>query len=169
MQQMKKEAGKLGLQKNIVFFGSKNDVKPFYKACDVELICSLSEGLTLTTYEAMAMKRPVVSANVGGQKELIDNTCGRIVDNIQKQQDLFIEDYSEEEIDRYAKALNEILDSKDYEEMKENARKKILNGFTIGNMKKIMTKEIEELTSNKSKVGLDSPKYREMYSQYFVL
>ena len=34
------------------------------------------------------------------------------------------------------KALNEILDSKDYEEMKENARKKILNGFTIGNMKK---------------------------------
>ena len=169
MQQMKKEASKLGLQKNIVFFGSKNDVKPFYKACDVELICSLSEGLTLTTYEAMAMKRPVVSANVGGQKELIDNTCGRIVDNIQKQQDLFIEDYSEEEIDRYAKALNEILDSKNYEEMKENARKKILNGFTIGNMKKIMTKEIEELTSNKSKVGLDSPKYREMYSQYLVL
>ncbi len=61
------------------------------------------------------------------------------------------------------------LDSKDYEEMKENARKKILNGFYNREYEKIMTKEIEELTSNKSKVGLDSPKYREMYSQYLVL
>ena len=166
---MKKMATKMQIEENVEFFGSKKNVKPFYKACNVELICSLSEGLTLTTYEAMSMKRPVVSANVGGQKELIDNSCGRIVDNIQKQKDLFKENYTEEEIERYAKALFEILNAKNYEEIKENCRKKILDGFTISNMKKIMNKEIENLVKEKSKTAQDADEYRELYSQYLVL
>ena len=169
LNNMKKMAEKLGLNENVVFFGSKNNVKPFYKACNVELICSLSEGLTLTTYEAMSMKRPVVSANVGGQKELIDSSCGVIVDNVQSQKDLFIEEYSDEEIDRYAKAILKILHSKNYDQMKENCRKKILNGFTINNMIKTMTSEIDNLCENGSSVGKDCRKYRELYSQYLVL
>lgn len=166
---MKKLASKLELEDNIVFFGSKNNVKPFYKACNVELICSLSEGLTLTTYEAMSMKRPVVSANVGGQKELIDDTCGKIVDNIQSQKDLFTEKYDEKEIENYANAVLEILNSKNYDEIKELCRMKILDGFTINNMINTMNRKIEELIQNKSKVGLDSEKYRELFSQYLVL
>ena len=169
LRAMKKMATKMQIEENVEFFGSKKNVKPFYKACNVELICSLSEGLTLTTYEAMSMKRPVVSANVGGQKELIDNSCGRIVDNIQKQKDLFKENYTEEEIERYAKALFEILNAKNYEEIKENCRKKILDGFTISNMKKIMNKEIENLVKEKSKTAQDADEYRELYSQYLVL
>lgn len=169
LNNMKKMAEKLGLNENVVFFGSKNNVKPFYKACNVELICSLSEGLTLTTYEAMSMKRPVVSANVGGQKELIDSSCGVIVDNVQSQKDLFIEEYSEEEIDRYAKAILKVLNSKNYDQMEENCREKILNGFTINNMIKTMTSEIENFCKNGSNVGKDCEKYRELYSQYLVL
>ena len=169
LRAMKKMATKMQIEENVEFFGSKKNVKPFYKACNVELICSLSEGLTLTTYEAMSMKRPVVSANVGGQKELIDNSCGRIVENIQKQKDLFKENYTEEEIERYAKALFEILNAKNYEEIKENCRKKILDGFTISNMKKIMNKEIENLVKEKSKTAQDADEYRELYSQYLVL
>ena len=169
LKSMQKLASKLELDENIVFFGSKNNVKPFYKACNVELICSLSEGLTLTTYEAMSMKKPVVSANVGGQKELIDETCGRIVNNLQSQKDLFIEDYQEEEIENYANALLEILNAKDYEKIKERCREKILNGFTIKNMIKTMNKEIDYFVKNGSKVAQDADKYRELYSQYLVL
>lgn len=169
LKSMKKLATKLGLDENIVFFGSKNNVKPFYKACNVELICSLSEGLTLTTYEAMSMKRPVVSANVGGQKELIDETCGRIVNNLQSQKDLFIEEYNEKEIENYANALLEILNSKDYDKIKERCREKILKDFTIKIMIKTMTKEIDYFVENGSKVGQDADKYRELYSQYLVL
>lgn len=169
LRNMKKLAEKLELNENVVFFGSKNNVKPFYKACNVELICSLSEGLTLTTYEAMAMKRPVVSANVGGQKELIDSSCGVIVDNVQSQKDLFKEDYTDEEIERYAKALLQVLNSKDYDKMQERCREKIIEGFTIKNMIKTMNSEIETLIREGSKVGQDCEKYRELYSQYLML
>ena len=169
LKNMKSLADKLELNGNIVFFGSKNNVKPFYKACNVELICSLSEGLTLTTYEAMAMKRPVVSANVGGQKELIDSSCGVIVDNLQSQKDLFKENYSNEEIERYANALLKVLNSKNYEKMKERCREKILEGFTIKNMIITMTNEINSLIQEDSKIGQDCEKYRELYSQYLML
>ena len=62
-----------GIIENIIFFGMQSNTKPFYKAADVSVICSLVEGLTLTTYEALAMGTPVVTADVGGQKELVDN------------------------------------------------------------------------------------------------
>ena len=108
-------------------------------------------------------------AREGGQKELIDDTCGKIVDNIQSQKDLFTEKYDEKEIENYANAVLEILNSKNYDEIKELCRKKILDGFTINNMINTMNREIEELIQNKSKVGLDSEKYRELFSQYLVL
>ena len=156
----KKEVAKLGLENYVEFFGSKSNVKPFYKACDVELICSLSEGLTLTTYEAMAMKTPVVSANIGGQKELIDSDCGRLVKNIQSQKDVFSEECFEEEIERYANALIDVLENKEYKKMCENCRNKVLNGFTINNMIDTLNKEFENLIENGSKVNLEAEKSR---------
>jgi len=145
LQKTKREVNKLGLEKNVEFFGSKKNVKPFYKACDVELICSLSEGLTLTTYEAMAMKTPVVSAHIGGQGELIDSTCGRLVKNIQSQKELFSNQYYDEEIENYANAILEVLGSPNYDEMCEACRKKVLNGFSIQNMIEKLDFEIKKL------------------------
>lgn len=169
LNKTKKEAERSGLKDYVEFFGSKNNVKPFYKACDVELICSLSEGLTLTTYESMAMKTPVVSADVGGQKELIDYECGRLVKNIQNQKELFSNKYYDEEIERYADALIEILDHKDYKKMCEKCREKVINGFTIDHMISKLDNEIKYLIENGSKSGLDAERYRELYAQYLVL
>ena len=169
LQKTKREANKLGLENNVEFFGSKKNVKPFYKACDVELICSLSEGLTLTTYEAMAMKTPVVSAKIGGQAELIDTNCGRLVKNIQSQKELFSNQYYDEEIENYAKALEEILEASNYNQMCEECRKKVLNGFSIQNMIDKLDAEIKMLIQEGSKTGKEAPQYRELFSQYIVL
>lgn len=166
---MQKEVNRLELDEYVEFFGAKSNVKPFYKACDVELICSLSEGLTLTTYEAMSMETPVVSADIGGQKELIDGNCGRLVKNIQSQKDVFSTECIEEEIDRYSKALVEILENANYNEICKKCRKKVLNGFTINNMTETLNREIEELTENGSKVDLDAERHRELYAQYLVI
>ncbi|MFR3782528.1 MAG: glycosyltransferase [Clostridia bacterium] len=88
----------------------QNNVKPFYKVADVSVICSLVEGLTITTYESLAMGTPVVTADVGGQKELVDESCGRVVQNIQTAKNGYNNrDYSEEEINRYVKAIQEVL------------------------------------------------------------
>lgn len=169
LHKTQKEVEKLGLKENAEFFGSKSNVKPFYRAADIQLICSLNEGLTLTTYESMSMETPVVSADVGGQKELIDNNCGKLVTNIQSQKDLFSKKYYDEEIERYAKSLLEILNSDKYEEMCKECRNKVEKSFTINHMIEKLDREMQTLILEGSKVGTDVEKYREMYAQYLVL
>lgn len=169
IDKMKKETMRLGLDDYVEFFGAKNNVKPFYKACDLGLICSLSEGLTLTTYEAMSMKTPVVSADVGGQKELIDDTCGKLVKNIQKQNDVFSTECYKEEVERYSKAIIDTLENKEYKIMCENCRKKVLKGFSISNMINKIESEFNRLIESGSKVDIKAEMSRELYAQYLVL
>lgn len=160
---------KLGLEDKVIFFGSQNDPRPFYKLANLVLICSIVEGLTLTTYEALSMATPVVSADVGGQKELVDSSCGRIVKNIQDSTTLRDESYSEEEIIRYANAMAEILDVKDYSKIKKQCRNKILNGFTIKNMVDKLDNDFSTMIKNGTKVDKNTAENHELYSQYLVM
>ncbi len=169
--EMKKRAEKLGVSDNIIFFGMQKDSKPFYKLADVQIIASLTEGLTLTTYESLAMGTPVVTADVGGQKELVDSTCGRVVKNIQTAKDNFYDrDYQEEEIDRYVNALLDIIESSNYEEMTKVCRQKVINGFSIKDMVSIMDKEITTLiekgTTVKKEIVTEN---KELYAQFLVI
>ena len=167
LDEMKSTARKMGITDNIIFFGMQNNVKPFYKVADVSVICSLVEGLTITTYESLSMGTPVVTADVGGQKELVDNTCGRVVKNIQTAKNgYFNRGYSEEEINNYVKAIEEVL--KD-DSLKENCRKKILDGYTLDNMAKIFEKEFEEFAKNKSQIDPGSVVNKDLYKQYLVM
>src|SRR5699024_7303822 len=50
------EAQRLGLSDRIVWAGAQSDMRPWYRAAAATLICSLREGLTLTTYESLAME-----------------------------------------------------------------------------------------------------------------
>lgn len=160
---------KLNLTDKVIFFGKQSDTRPFYKLAYVELICSLVEGLTLTTYEGLSMKTPVVTANIGGQAELVDNSCGRVVDNIQSPNDLYLECYEEEEILRYVKALEEILTEKDYEKMKSNCRNKVLNGFTINNMIQKLDNDFENMIKNGTTIDYNTVKNEELYRQYLLM
>jgi glycosyltransferase involved in cell wall biosynthesis len=51
--------------------GLQEDVRPSLAACDVVVLCSSTEALSLAALEAMAMGRPVVHSDVGGASELI--------------------------------------------------------------------------------------------------
>lgn len=167
LNEMKSVANTNGIEENVIFFGMQSNTKPFYKAADVSVICSLVEGLTLTTYEALAMGTPVVTADIGGQKELVDDTCGRVVKNIQTAENgYFNRNYSEEEIERYVKAIQEVL--KDAT-LKNNCRKKILNGYTVNNMVEIFTKEFEEFAKNGSSINPTSVVNKDLYRQYIMM
>ena len=171
LNSMKKMADKLGVSDNVIFFGMKKDSKPFYKLADVQIIASLTEGLTLTTYESLSMGTPVVTADVGGQKELVDSTCGRVVQNIQTAKDNFYDrNYPKEEIERYAKALLEVIENPNYEQMSKACREKVINGFSIKDMVKIMDKEITALIEQGSKVEPEIvTKNKEIYAQLLVI
>lgn len=167
LREMKDTAQKEGIYEKIIFFGMQNNVKPFYKAADVSVICSLVEGLTITTYESLAMGTPVVTADVGGQKELVDNSCGRVVQNTQTAKNgYYNRDYSEEEINRYVKAIKEVLQDN---KLKANCRKKVLNGYTVNNMVEIFEKEFEEFAKNGTKINPQSVVNKDLYKQYIVM
>jgi hypothetical protein len=83
---------------------------------------------------------PVISSNVGGQKELIDETVGIIVPCMQKEKDVKITKYQPEEINNYVVAVDKLLENLD--SYKRKCRAKVLDGFTINNMQQKMSENI---------------------------
>lgn len=169
LKEMKNTANKCGITDNVIFFGMQENekIKPFYKVSDVTVICSLVEGLTITTYESLAMGTPVVTANVGGQKELVDNTCGRVIENVQTAENgYYNRAYTEEEINRYVKAIQEVLEDKT---LKDNCRTKVMSGYTVDNMVKQFEKEFEMFAKEGSKINPQSIVNKDLYKQYVVL
>lgn len=61
----------LQLRNNVSFAGFCGDVRQRISQCGLALLSSLSEGLSITLLEAMAMGLPVVATNVGGNGEVI--------------------------------------------------------------------------------------------------
>jgi glycosyltransferase involved in cell wall biosynthesis len=62
----------LGLERDIVITGLKEDVRPYVAACDAVALCSDAvETFSLAALEAMALGRPVVHSDIGGAAEMI--------------------------------------------------------------------------------------------------
>lgn len=61
----------LGLEKDVIFVGSRKDPEYFYPALDIVALTSKNEGTPLTLIEAMANARPVVATSVGGVVDLL--------------------------------------------------------------------------------------------------
>lgn len=149
------EVNQYGLTDSIVFVGAKNDVRPYYKIADVTLICSMIEGISLTAYESLSMGVPVITSDVGGQKELVDDTCGKIIKLYQDSyKDINNYNYSKQEIEDYAKAIEEVIDNN--KAFKSNCRKRILNGFTVEQMQNNMLNIIENKINNGTNVDFNS-------------
>lgn len=146
LEEMKLKSKSLGLEENVYFAGRQEDMMPYYKDATLTLICSLKEGLALTAYESVSMKTPVVSADVGGQKELIDSTVGRIIPLYQREgEELDKREFPREEIEEYVAAITDLVSNKGlYEEMRENCRKRIRERFSTQIMIEELEKELEE-------------------------
>jgi glycosyltransferase involved in cell wall biosynthesis len=71
---------KLGLDGSFDFRGQVGDLAPLYAAADVVLLTSRSEGVPLVILEALASARPVVAAKVGSIPEVLDPTCGVLIE-----------------------------------------------------------------------------------------
>ena len=92
---------------------------------------------------------PVVSSDVGGQKELITKDVGEIVPCMQKEEDILDLNYSKIEVQTYVTKINKILDN--LEKYRINCRKKILENFTIDKMIRKMEDEFTNIAQNPNK------------------
>lgn len=135
-----------GLTGTVYLAGQRSDLRPFYKDCALTLICSLKEGLALTAYESLSMGKPVVTSDVGGQAELIDDSVGRVLPLWQDEAtELDSRSYSAEETAQYANAIRELLGNpENYAQMCIACRRRIEAGFSS----QIMVRKLEVIFEN---------------------
>ncbi len=66
-------ADKLGIRGKIVFSGWKETMADIYADLDIVALTSLNEGTPVALIEALASGRPVVSTDVGGVKDVVED------------------------------------------------------------------------------------------------
>ncbi len=146
LEKMKKKASEMEILENIKFLGNIEKTEEIYALSDATINCSIKEGLALTSYESLSMGVPVISANVGGQKELITEDVGIVVTCMQDEKTIYSEDYDSNEINDYVAGIENVLNN--LEKYKENCRNRILDKFTSKNMINKMTEIFENTYKN---------------------
>lgn len=63
-----------GLQKQVIVLGRRDDMLDMYNASDLVLLSSQKEGFSNAIIEALACGKPVIAADVGGNKEAISTS-----------------------------------------------------------------------------------------------
>ncbi len=73
-EELKKAVAETNLQNSFIFTGYREDIPELLAAMDFTVNCSYSgEGLTGALRESLAMKKPGISTDIGGNRELIIN------------------------------------------------------------------------------------------------
>jgi glycosyltransferase involved in cell wall biosynthesis len=176
LEELQRKVRSEGLEGTVIVLGGKPDIRPYYKLSHLLLLCSVKEGLSITTMEAMAMEKPVVSADVGSQYELVTPQTGRLIPCRQDEaEDFDNRNFSQQEILEYVNALNELLGGQvDLLQMGKDCREKILNGFTISRLMDTLYCEFDRLQLadvNEKRKSLSSElsTFKEIVEDYLTL
>ena len=158
------------LQDVIEFIPAKKDIRVYYKIAHITIVCSLTEGLTLTAYESLAMGVPVISSDVGGQKELVNDNCGKIMKTYQNVKDDFFNfNYDKKEINEYIDAIIKIVESKNYSKMCKNCREIILKDFSENMCLQKLYNSLDDMVTSGTKVNKELCSDVELASRYLTL
>ena len=72
VDKLKSLAEELGCAKYVRFLGWVTDVPHFFAACDIDVLCSISESFPYSVLEGVREKCAVITSDVGGMRKLID-------------------------------------------------------------------------------------------------
>ena len=108
----------LDLQENFKLMGNRSNPEELFLEGDISILTSISEGFPYTVIESMACGVPVVSTDVGGVKEALDDSSGFTC----KPKDA--EDIG-------SKVVKLLKDENLRKEMAVNARNRVLENFTL--------------------------------------
>jgi len=80
-EKLKADAERMGIENRIFFTGllAPEQIPQAIKACDIVVHCSLREGLARALPQGMLCEKPVVSFDVDGAKEVINENTGRLI------------------------------------------------------------------------------------------
>ena len=112
----------LDIAKNIHFTGWVTETAKMYADLDMMLLTSKNEGTPVTVIEAMYYKVPVISSNVGGLSDLIDNSrTGFLINSLNA------EDYIQD-------ILKLVRSDQEREKMSQAAHEFIIDNFSINRL-----------------------------------
>lgn len=127
--EIKAKHKELNLESKVFFAGLQSNVKPYYEAMDIFMMCSSFEGLPIALLEAMSMNCAIVSTNAGGIKEVIRNEIdGLTVD---------VDDWKELSVSIVELAENPVKMA----HLQSKARSRVETSFSLG----VMVQELEEV------------------------
>ncbi|WP_066495996.1 glycosyltransferase [Abyssisolibacter fermentans] len=72
-KRLKDHSTKLGIDHNTKFLGFVNQPYSFFNVLDINVLTSKSESFPYVILEGAKLKKPIVSTNVGGLEDLVDN------------------------------------------------------------------------------------------------
>jgi glycosyltransferase involved in cell wall biosynthesis len=123
------QASALGVEKHVVFLGSRSDALELLSTFDVFVLPSEIEGMSNALLEAMAVGRPVVATDVGGNPEVVvDGETGFVVPPADP--------------DRLAAAIVKLLQAPDMaREMGAAGRQRVCEEYRVD----VMVRRIENL------------------------
>jgi len=120
-EQLRSMSEDLGISKNVVFTGLREDIPQILAMSDISVLASLREGFSITVLESMAAGKPVVVTDVGGNSEVVEHGKTGFIIPAQSPEDLAL--YS----------LNLINNQELAKKMGQEAEKRVLN-FSIDRM-----------------------------------
>ena len=118
-EECEKLIDELDLRNNFFLAGFHSKPHALFCEGDISILTSISEGFPYTVLESMSCEIPVVATDVGGVTEALDESCGFIC----KPRD-------------HVEIGNRVVELLQNEELRKqmgaNARKKVVENFTIG-------------------------------------
>ncbi len=138
-EELKMMIKEYGIEEKVIFTDERSDVSKILSIIDVSVLTSFSEGFSNTLIESMAMERPVVATNVGGNPEAVDNgETGFLV--------------PPGDPEAVANAINILLDDEELSErMGNEARNKVERQFPMERMIRIIEDNFHELLQCKKR------------------
>jgi glycosyltransferase involved in cell wall biosynthesis len=134
-------ARECGLSDKAIFPGYAEDVREYFDAMDIFVLCSLKESLPNALIQAMSMELPVMASKVGGCPEVVDHLADGVL-------------FEANNSDEFKKWLVRLLeDRKLTTELRQKGREKIEQVFSL----EAMIENYSDFYRNLASIDEDRP------------
>jgi len=118
----------------IKFIGKTDKIKDFFKICDVIVLPSYREGLSRLLIEAASASKPIITTNVAGCKDIVENGVNGFLCEVKNSESL------KKSIEKMI-----LLDKDSFRNMQFNAKKIARKRFDKDIVNKVYLREVQSL------------------------